>query len=262
LGKSGRKLRGEIDMKFREGEETCAHALDTPPHTHICTHYQVSKRRQEKELEQMRDHERKRGEMVKTAQRKVDEADVRNQDLLKSKKESEAAWAAKQRDIELQKARDEADIEVEAKRLSEVRFQKEKELQGRLEDDEKRRKKEGVEKEIERRKKTEGSRAATDAILERQAAVIAESRAKMLIKDAERAKRMKEELKQRAIENEEKRKQAEARIAAALSQSEEIIAKRRAEFEVREAEAEKRRGYQEEQRKKDEKAKGEVGRES
>ncbi|KAG1681357.1 hypothetical protein FOA52_007405 [Chlamydomonas sp. UWO 241] len=218
---------------------------------------EVSKRRQERELEQMREHERKRAELVGKQQRKIDELEARTQELVKAKKESDAAWIAKQRDIELLKAREEQAIEIEAKRLAEIRYAKDKELQARLEEDEKRRKREAGEKELERRKKTEGSRAATDTILEQQAAVIAENRAKMQGKDAERAKRMKEELKQRAIENEEKRKQAESRIAAALSQNEEIVAKRRTEFEAREAEAERRRVYQEEQRKKDEKAKGE-----
>lgn len=60
-------------------------------------------------------------------------------------------------------------------------------------------------------------------------------------RDAERIKRMEKELKEKHEANLVKRKKAEQRINAALDHGAAILRQKRAAFEQREAEAEKRR---------------------
>ncbi|KAG1662076.1 hypothetical protein FOA52_011551 [Chlamydomonas sp. UWO 241] len=202
---------------------------------------EVSKRRQEKELSQMVEHEVKRAELLAKQQKKIDEMEKRNQEQLRMKAENEKAWIDKQREIELQKAREEEEIEIEAKLMAEERYKREKEIQARLALEEKERKRAAREAEMERRSKVAEATAATQAILDAQAELVRQNRIKMEKQDAERARRMDDEAKARTIANAEKRAKADARIAAALAQSEAVLAKKRADFEARERAAAARR---------------------
>ncbi len=60
-------------------------------------------------------------------------------------------------------------------------------------------------------------------------------------RDAERIKRMEQELKERHAANQVKRKKAEARINQALEHNAQLLRMKRAVYEQREAEAEARR---------------------
>lgn len=91
---------------------------------------------------QLIQHEIRRKELLDKQQRKIDELERRAQDMVRQKEENEAAWITKQREIELQKLRQEQELEVEAKRLAEERFKKEREMQNRLQEEERQRKKE------------------------------------------------------------------------------------------------------------------------
>ncbi len=57
-----------------------------------------------------------RKELLDKQQRKIDELERRARELAKQKAENEAAWITKQRELELQKLREEQDLIVEAKR--------------------------------------------------------------------------------------------------------------------------------------------------
>eukprot|EP00955_Chlamydomonas_euryale_P070891 360883-Chlamydomonas_euryale.AAC.2 len=57
-------------------------------------------------------HERRRAELLSKQQRKIDELNERTEALTRQKLESEVAWVRRQRDIELQKAREERAMEV------------------------------------------------------------------------------------------------------------------------------------------------------
>ena len=87
-----------------------------------------------------------RKELLDRQQKKVDEMEHRAAELVRQKAENDAQWMAKQRDIELQKAQEERDLEKEAKRLAEIRYQKEREMQRREAEEERRRKKEAFQK--------------------------------------------------------------------------------------------------------------------
>lgn len=65
---------------------------------------------------------------------------------------------------------------------------------------------------MERRKKTEDARRETQAILDAQAEQVRQNKLEMERRDAERAKRMQLEAKERAVANDEKRKKADMRI--------------------------------------------------
>eukprot|EP00955_Chlamydomonas_euryale_P117100 366454-Chlamydomonas_euryale.AAC.15 len=73
---------------------------------------EVSKRRQERELQQMVEHEVKRAELLAKQQKKIDEMEERAAEQRRQKAANEKAWIDKQREIELQKKREEDEIEV------------------------------------------------------------------------------------------------------------------------------------------------------
>lgn len=210
------------------------------------------KRRQEKDLQQMIQFEVQRKELQEKQQKKVDEMERRAQELVRQKLESDVAWAARQREFELQKHREEKEMEREVKRMAEERNRREKEIQAREAEEDKRRKKEAYERDLERRQKAEDARRETEAILAVQAEEVRLRKLDMERKDAERLKRMELEAKQLALSNAEKRKKAELRIASALTQSQEITARKRSAFQQRESANEARRRQMEEMRRKEE----------
>lgn len=74
-------------------------------------------------------------------------------------------------------------------------------------------------REVERRKKTEDARRETQAILDAQAEQVRQNKLEMERRDAERAKRMQLEAKERAVANDEKRKKADMRIQSEWGRS-------------------------------------------
>ena len=72
-------------------------------------------------------------------------------------------------------------------------------------------------REMERRAKSEQARKETEAILAAQAEEVRLRKIEMDKRDAERAKRMEIEAKERALINLEKRKKADARIQSEFS---------------------------------------------
>jgi hypothetical protein len=106
---------------------------------------EVSKRRQEREIAQMMEHEVKRAGLLAKQQRKVDELERRARELERVKKENDVAWIEKQRELEIQKMREEQALEEEAMRLAGERFHHERELQVRQEREDRIRKKKATE---------------------------------------------------------------------------------------------------------------------
>ncbi len=84
---------------------------------------EVLKRRQERELQQMVQHEATRKELLEKQQRKVEELEARTRELVRLRQEHELQRMQKQREIELQKAREEKDNERKARQLAEERYQ-------------------------------------------------------------------------------------------------------------------------------------------
>lgn len=238
---------GRVGAKKNDGEEESSQMVEEERRR-----LEVSKRRGEKELMQMIQHEIRRKELLDKQQRKIDELERRAQEMIRHKEENEAAWMTKQREIELQKLDAEKALELEAKRLAEERFKKEREMQQRQEEEDRMRKREAFMREMERRKKTEDARRETQAILDAQAEVVRQNKLEMDRRDAERLKRMVQEAKERAQFNEEKRKKADLRIQSALAANEQILMKKRADYEAREAANEARRKELEEFRRKEE----------
>lgn len=216
---------------------------------------EAMKRRQEKEMQQMVQHEVTRSELLAKQQAKIDELERRAQELLKQKAEHEAAWITKQREIELQKLREEQEIEKEKRRIAEESHRKEKELQMRREEEEKRRKKQAFLDDMERRKKTEEARKATEAILEAQAEEVRLKKLDMERKDQERLRRLEEERRMNEESNREKRKKADERIKSALQANQQLLEKKRKDYENKVAAVEARKREQEEWKRKDEQRK-------
>lgn len=207
---------------------------------------EAMKRRQEKEMQQMVQHEVARSELMAKQQAKIDELERRAQELLKQKAEHEAAWITKQREIELQKLREEQEVEKEKRRMAEVSYRKEKELQDRRNEEDKRRKKQAFLDDMERRKKAEDARLETEAILEAQAEEVRQRKLEMDRRDVERMKRLEEDRLMQEEANREKRKKADERIAAALLTNQQILDKKRKDYEAKVAAAAARKKEQEE----------------
>lgn len=202
---------------------------------------EVLKKRQERELQQMLQHETQRKELLDKQQKKIDALEAKTQELARQKQEHDREWLAKQREIELQRAREERELEREAKRMAEERYRREREQQRRAQEEERRAKKEAYAKELERRQKTLEARAETERILADQAERVRQRKAAMDAQDAERARRLQQEAHERHLANLEKRKKAEQRITSALNMNSEILRKKRDDFERKERDAELRR---------------------
>eukprot|EP00798_Chlamydomonas_sp_ICE-L_P017638 gene17640-23981_t len=212
-------------------------------------------RRQEKDLQQMVQFEISRKELTDKQAQKMAELEKRTQALVRQKLENEAAWQARQRDIELEKMREEEELELQLKRLMEERHRKEREMQIREAEEDKRRKKEAYEREMERRHKADEARRETEAILEEQAEQVRLRKADMERKDIERTKRREIESKRVAAENAEKRARADARIQSAMVANQQVLMKKRNALQKREEENEMRRKKLEDLRKRDEELK-------
>lgn len=216
---------------------------------------EAMKRRQEKEMQQMVQHEVTRSELMAKQQAKIDELERRAQELLKQKAENEAAWITKQREIELQKVREEQEFEKEKRRIAEESHRKEKELQTRRDEEEKRRKKQAFLDDMERRRKTEEARKATEAILEAQAEEVRLKKLEMERRDKERLRRLEEERRATEESNREKRKKADEKIQSALLSNQQLLDKKRKDYENKVAAVEARKREQEEWKRKEEQRK-------
>eukprot|EP00798_Chlamydomonas_sp_ICE-L_P007903 gene7903-1115_t len=205
---------GKSNMKKKSSEEE---AQESSMVEQERMRLEALQRRQEKDLQQMVQFEISRKELADKQAQKMAELEKRSKALTRQKLESEVAWQARQRDIELQKAREEEELERQMKRLMEERHRREKERAAHEAEEEKRRKKEAYAREMERRHKSDQARLETEAILEAQAEEVRLRKADMERKDEERAKRLLEEQKHMALVNAEKKKKAEERIASALS---------------------------------------------
>ncbi|KAG2495718.1 hypothetical protein HYH03_006318 [Edaphochlamys debaryana] len=201
----------------------------------------VLRKRQEREISQMLAHESQRRELAEKQQKKVDELESRAAELARQKAENDREWMAKQREIELQRAREQRELEREAKRMAEERYRREREAQRQKEEEERRAKKEAYARELERRQKTLEARAETERILADQAERVRQRKLAMEAADAERARRMQLEAQERHAANMEKRKKAQERISSALAMNNEILQKKRDDFERKERDAELRR---------------------
>ncbi|MEW5303604.1 MAG: hypothetical protein WDW36_006280 [Sanguina aurantia] len=202
---------------------------------------EVLKRRQERDLQQMLQYEVTRKGLLEKQQRKVEQMDRRAAELQRHKAGNDAAWAKRQQELELTKMREEQALEREGKRIAEERFQRERELQQREAEEDKRRKKEAFLRELERRQKTEDARRDTDAILAQQAEEVRLRKVRMEAQDAERARRLDAEAKETARRNGEKRQQAQLRISSAISANRHLMQQKREEFNRRESANESRR---------------------
>lgn len=216
---------------------------------------EAMKRRQEKDMQQLVQHEITRAELLDKQQRKIDELDRRAQDLLRQKAENEAAWITKQREIELQKLAEEQEVAREAKRIAEETYRRDKEMQKRHREEERQRKREAYAREVERRQKTEEARRETEAILEAQAEEVRQRKLEMERRDQERIRRMEVERREREESNREKRKKADERIQAAIEQNRQILEQKRSDYHSKVKAAEMRKKELDEWKRKDDERK-------
>jgi len=202
---------------------------------------EVLKRRQEKELQQMVQYEITRKELLEKQQKRVEEQERRAMEQARLKIQHEAARMAKQREIELQKMAEEKEMERRARVMAEERYRHEKRMQFEREATERQLRQRAYQDEMERRHKAEEARRETEAILEAQAEEVRLRKVEMEKRDAERIKRMEQELKEKHAANMLKRKKAEERINQALEHNAQLMRMKRAAYEQKEAEAEARR---------------------
>ncbi|EFJ52201.1 hypothetical protein VOLCADRAFT_87118 [Volvox carteri f. nagariensis] len=209
----------------------------------------VLRKRHEREIAQMIAHEAARKELADKQQRKVDALEARAAEMARQKAEHDKEWMVRQRELELQRLREQRELEREGKRMAEERYRREREAQRAKEEEEKRLKKEAYLRELERRQRTAEHRAETERILSEQAEKVRVRKQAMEAADAERSKRLQQEAHERHLANLEKRKKAEERINSALTANSEILRKKREEFIRRERDAEARRSELERQEK-------------
>ncbi|WIA18967.1 hypothetical protein OEZ85_003636 [Tetradesmus obliquus] len=202
---------------------------------------EVLKRRQERDIQQMLQYEITRKQLLEKQQKKIEALEARAAELKKQKVEHEKAWAAAQRERELQKLAEEQERDKEAAQIAAERYRREREMQRKEAEEARQRKKQAFLKEMERREKVEEARRETERILAAQEAEVAARKAAMEARDKERLDRMAKEATELAAANAAKKKKAEERIAAALDMNTKILHQKRSDFERREAASEVRR---------------------
>ena len=116
---------------------------------------EVVQRRQQKELEQLLNYEKRRQELKEQAEKKMKEQERRMlaQKAMREKRETE--WQVAMRERELQRAKEEARLEAEAKALASQKYREEVAANAREQEREKRRQYEAHLREQERIAKAE-----------------------------------------------------------------------------------------------------------
>lgn len=216
---------------------------------------EVVQRRQQKELEQLLNYEKRRQELKEQAEKKMKEQERRMiaQKQLREKRETE--WQVAMRERELQRAKEEARLEQEAKALASQKYREELASNQREQEREKRRQYEAHLREQERIAKAEYHRKQTESILKEQQELITRKQEEVRLRDEERQIAQEKLKKERQLLNEVKRKKAEERLQRALDanrkmlihkrleyeEKQELNAKRKTEREIKMKEAEERR---------------------
>eukprot|EP00210_Caulerpa_lentillifera_P000637 g616.t1 len=213
---------------------------------------EVLKRRQEKELNQIVNHEKQRQMMIAKQQLKLEAVERRAAEMRKKKSEKDALWKQQQHQRDQNRMKEAERLEAAAKEAARLRFLKEQERQKSEKQEEKRRMQLAIEHEREHREKAEKARIEAQKALEENQTAAVQRRVEMEKRDAARQKKINEEKETKAIANQEKRRMAQERREAALDKDREIQIHKQAAFQRREQESEARRKALEFKRKEDE----------
>uniref|UniRef100_A0A7S0UY20 Uncharacterized protein n=1 Tax=Polytomella parva TaxID=51329 RepID=A0A7S0UY20_9CHLO len=216
--------------------------------------FDAMRKRHEKEMAQVMQSESIRQEMVEKQQRKQELLEARARELSRQKMEHDKLWMEKQRELNIQRAREETELNREARRLAEERYVREKEHQRKREAEEREIRRKALQADLERRQKAEATKMEVERIQAEHESEVQQRRQHMEQLDVERQKRLAIEAKEKAIQNAIRRKKADQRIQSAIDNNTTIMRKRRSEFMRREHESDMRRQEFELQRRRDEEA--------
>ena len=216
---------------------------------------EVVQRRQQKELEQLLNYEKSRQDLKQQAEKKMAEQERRMsaQKALREKRETE--WQIAMRERELQRAKEEAKLEMEAKALAAQKYREEIVAAQREQQKEKRRQYEAHLREQERIEKAEYHRKQTESILKEQQDLITRKMEEVQKRDYERQLTQDKLKKERQIQNEIKRQKAEERLQRALEANRKLLIQKRVEYEEKQVENQKRKEEREEKMREEEERK-------
>eukprot|EP00892_Ulva_mutabilis_P002008 jgi/Ulvmu1/11808/UM080_0019.1 len=216
---------------------------------------EVLRNRQQRELDQLVEYEVKRAQIHAKAEAKLAKQEARAKELFEAKQAKEKAWREALRNQELKRLAAEKEEEEKIKIADKERFQREQEFLAKEKQKESEARAEAYRKEQERIAKAEAARQETERILEAQQKLVEARKRDMAARDAEREAKKLEKQKILAEENEEKRKLAAERLAAAYAANVALLEKKRQDFNQREKESALRREAQAREREAAELAK-------
>ncbi|KDO21076.1 hypothetical protein SPRG_13783 [Saprolegnia parasitica CBS 223.65] len=193
--------------------------------------FQAMKIRQEREIASIIEMETRMAEILKqNALRDAQEA-KRKAEWEKEKKERRAALVAAKHEREILKKKSE-DAEAAARRQRAKReAEKEKILLEEERRQEKLRHREMAEREMDRKQKAELHRRQTEELLQQQENKIMENRRRVIEREEQAQKKMAEANERRRQEAAARREKANARIQAALDQNQNVMLKKKQDFE-------------------------------
>ncbi|KAG6543272.1 hypothetical protein Mapa_015186 [Marchantia paleacea] len=197
---------------------------------------EVVRRRQQRELEQVAKYEALRQQLAEQNAATMEMEKRRREEQKKAKAAKDKAWQAEMRARELQRAKEEAELEAEAKRMAQERYARE---QAKMEADErkaKQAKKEARLREIERAQKQEEFRAQLEKTQEEFREAARERGRKMEARDQERRKNLAVLKKIKQEENAEIRRMMEKRHDDALAAWHRMIQKKADDYNAKQAE--------------------------
>ncbi|BBN04690.1 hypothetical protein MPTK1_3g06880 [Marchantia polymorpha subsp. ruderalis] len=229
LGADGRVIGTTSPMKnkFVESKDTMEKEVQR---------IEVVRRRQQRELEQVAKYEALRQQLAEQNAATMEMEKRRREEQKRAKAAKDKAWQAEMRARELQRAKEEAELEAEAKRMAQERYARE---QAKMEADErkaKQAKKEARLREIERAQKQEEFRAQLEKTQEEFREAARERGRKMEARDQERRRNLAILKKIKAEENAEIRRMMEKRHDDALAAWHRMIQKKADDYNAKQAE--------------------------
>ncbi|CAK4721924.1 unnamed protein product [Aphanomyces euteiches] len=199
------------------------------------TRFNAMKVRQEREIANLIEMENKMAEIQKqNAAREALEA-KRKAEWEKGKKERRANLMAAKHEREILKKKAE-DAEAAARRIrAKKEAEKEKMLLEEERRQEKQRQKEMAERELDRKLKAEQHRRETEELLLQQENKILENRRRVIEREKQAQKKMEEANERRRQEAALRREKANARIQLALEQNQQVMLKKKKDFDMKQA---------------------------
>ncbi|GAQ92056.1 hypothetical protein KFL_009130030 [Klebsormidium nitens] len=213
---------------------------------------EVLQRRQQRELEQMINYEKKRQMVSEDAQTRIQEEKDRQEAEKQERLRREREWQEEQRLKEVEKAKRDEEAERRSRVLAAERYKQDMDAATVEKEKQKQRQKEAAEREQERLRKQEEFRLQTEKIQEEHQKAIQKRQAEMDEKDRQRQMLLEQQRQEKAIANAEARQKAAERLQSALETGRSIMQKKRDDYNAKQREVAEKQKIKEERWRQEE----------